>query len=159
MVRICFVCLGNICRSPTAEGVMRHLAHRDGLAERVHCESAGTEGWHQGEPADERTRRAARARGIDLTAAAQQFRRVDFARFDYVVAMDRANRRVLEKLAPDAAARGKVHLLRAFDAASPADADVPDPYYGGPAGFEEVLDLCEAACRGLLEHLRAKHGL
>ncbi|HTV18712.1 MAG TPA: low molecular weight protein-tyrosine-phosphatase [Polyangiaceae bacterium] len=158
-VRVCFVCLGNICRSPTAEGVMKHLVQRAGLGERVAVESAGTADYHTGELPDRRARAAAQARGVALESRARQFVAGDFARLDYVLAMDEENERNLQRLAPDAEARAKVRLLRSFDAASPPGAPVPDPYYGGDDGFEQVLDLCEAACAGLLAELRREHRL
>jgi protein-tyrosine phosphatase len=154
-MRILFVCMGNICRSPTAEGVMRRLLDEEGLADRVHVESAGTGGWHVGEPPDERATLAARRRGITLAGAAQQFRPADFRSFDLLIAMDRENLRELLAIAPDEEAAEKVRLLREFDPATSGDLDVPDPYYGGDRGFETVLDLVEAACRGLLDELRA----
>ncbi len=149
--------MGNICRSPTAEGVMRRLLDDAGLADRVHVESAGTGGWHAGEPPDERATIAARRRGITLAGAAQQVRAADFRDFDLLVAMDRANLRELLAQVPDEDAADKVRLLREFDPASSGapDLDVPDPYYGGDRGFETVLDMVEAACRGLLDELRA----
>jgi protein-tyrosine phosphatase len=155
-VRVCFVCLGNICRSPTAEGVMRAAVARAGLTDRVTLDSAGTGGWHVGELPDPRTRAAALRRGITLDHRARQFRRDDFARFDLVVAMDVTNRRALLAMAPDEAARAKVVLLRSYDTAAAPDAEVPDPYYGEHDGFEAVLDICEAACAGLLEDVRAR---
>jgi protein-tyrosine phosphatase len=158
-VSVCFVCLGNICRSPTAEGVMKHLIGRHGLSDRVQVESAGTAGYHSGELPDRRSRAAARARGLSLESRARQFTAADFERFDYVLAMDAENLGHLLALAPDAAARAKVRLFSAFDPASPPGAPVPDPYHGGPEGFERVLDLCEAACEGLLAHLRREHPL
>src|SRR5262245_12434090 len=158
VVRICFVCLGNICRSPTAEAVMRHLVEQEGLAKRIAVESAGTGDWHVGDPPDRRARAVGEKRGIRLSGTARQFTESDFARYDHVIAMDRSNRDELVGMAPDAAARGKVRLLRSFDASAPPDADVPDPYYGGPRGFDEVFDICERACRGLLDHLRRDHG-
>ncbi len=154
-MRILFVCMGNICRSPTAEGVMRRLLDEEGLADRVHVESAGTGGWHVGEPPDERATLAARRRGIALAGAAQQVRPADFRSFDLLIAMDRENLRELLAIAPDEEAAEKVRLLREFDPAASGDLDVPDPYYGGDRGFETVLDLVEAACRGLLDELRA----
>ena len=154
-MRILFVCMGNICRSPTAEGVMRRLLDEEGLADRVHVESAGTGGWHVGEPPDERATLAARRRGIALAGAAQQVRRADFRSFDLLIAMDRENLRELLAIAPDEEAAEKVRLLREFDPAASGDLDVPDPYHGGDRGFETVLDLVEAACRGLLDELRA----
>ena len=150
--------MGNICRSPTAEGVMRRIVDDAGLADRVQVESAGTGGWHAGEPPDRRATLAARRRGITLEGAARQVRQDDFERFDLLIAMDRANLRELLALAPDEDAAEKVRLLREFDpmSAGAPDLDVPDPYYGGDHGFETVLDLVEAACRGLLDELRAQ---
>lgn len=158
-VRLSFVCLGNICRSPTAEAVMRHLVREAGLEGKVLIDSAGLGDWHVGEPRDRRSAAVGARRGIPLAGAARQFTRGDFARFDYVLAMDRTNERELLRLASDDAARAKVRLLRSFDPAAPAGAEVPDPYYGGPEGFERVFDICEAACRGLLAHVRREHGL
>jgi protein-tyrosine phosphatase len=155
-VRICFVCLGNICRSPTAEGVMRLALTRAGLADRVTIESAGTGGWHVGELPDPRTRAAAARRGIELDHLGRQFRRDDFARFDLVLAMDAANHRALVSIAPDDAARAKVRLFRSYDPDAPEGAEVPDPYYGGGDGFEQVLDICEAACAGLIAELASR---
>lgn len=157
MVRISFVCLGNICRSPTAEGVMRHMLDEAGLGERVSIDSAGTGSWHVGEPPDERARQEARRRGYRLTGRARQFGPGDFAEVDYVIAMDRSNAHALREMAPDDAARSKIHLLRDFDPESPAGSEVPDPYYEG--GFDLVLDIAERSCRGLLGHLRREHGI
>jgi len=156
-MRILFVCMGNICRSPTAEGVMRALLRAEGLDGRIELDSAGTGDWHAGYPPDARAVAAARARAIELDGAARQVTTEDFERFDLVLAMDRENARELLARAPDDAARAKVRLLREFDPAAVAagDLDVPDPYYGGPHGFERVLDLVEAASRGLLDELRA----
>jgi protein-tyrosine phosphatase len=159
MVRVCFVCLGNICRSPTAEGVMRHLVEREGLAGSVEIDSAGTGAWHAGEQADERARAAALRRGFRLDSIARQVTRDDFDRFDYLIAMDRDNQMALERMAPEPEKRSKVRLLRSFDPSAPRGAAVPDPYYGGDRGFEEVLDICEAACRGLLEHIARERSL
>lgn len=158
-VRVCFVCLGNICRSPTAEGVMRSVLTRAGLDGVVLVESAGTADYHTGELPDMRSRAAAKARGVLLESRAQQFLASSFARFDYVLAMDAQNLDHLKQLASSADDRNKVRLLRSFDPASPLDARVPDPYHGGADGFEQVLDLCEAACDGLLQHLRRAHSL
>lgn len=154
MVRICFVCLGNICRSPTAEAVMRHLVAREGLEDRIVIESAGTGGWHAGEVRDRRSREVGARRGMPLGGRARQFVPVDFSRFDWVLAMDGQNLRDLLDLAPDEAARKKIRRLRSFDPASAPDADVPDPYYGGADGFDQVFDICLAACEGLLAHVR-----
>jgi protein-tyrosine phosphatase len=154
-MRILFVCMGNICRSPTAEGVMRRLLDEAGLADRVDVESAGTGGWHAGEPPDERATLAARRRGVTLEGAARQVRSDDFRRFDLLIALDRSNLRELLLRAPDEDAAEKVRLLREFDPAAAGDLDVPDPYYGGDRGFETVLDMVAAACRGLIDELRA----
>jgi protein-tyrosine phosphatase len=158
-VRLSFVCLGNICRSPTAEAVMRHLVEQQGLEGRVVLDSAGLGDWHVGEARDARSQAVGEKRGVLLEGVARQFQAEDFARFDYVLAMDRQNRSGLLALAPDDAARAKVRLLRSFDPAAPPEAEVPDPYYGGARGFDQVFDICEAACAGLLEHLRRTHRL
>ncbi len=160
-VAVLFVCLGNICRSPTAEGVFRHLVRERGLEGRITIDSAGTSGWHQGERADARTVAAARRRGISWDHRARQTVAADFARFDLLVAMDRKNLGDLLSAAPDEAARAKVVLLRSFDPTLPPgdDLDVPDPYYGGEEGFETVLDLCARACGGLLDALVRERGL
>ena len=156
MIRLLFVCMGNICRSPTAEGVMRGLLREQGLEHAVEVDSAGTGAWHEGSPPDSRATAAARSRGIVLDGAARIVERGDFERFDLILAADRRNLRDLRAAAP-AGARARLHLLREFDPASDGapDLDVPDPYYGGDDGFEHVLDLVEAACRGLLDELRA----
>jgi protein-tyrosine phosphatase len=158
-VRLSFVCLGNICRSPTAEAVMRHLIKKEGLEKKVLLDSAGLGDWHIGNPRDSRSQAVGKKRGVPLEGVARQFQPGDFARFDYVLAMDRQNQKGLMALAPDEQARAKVRLLRSFDPAAPPDAEVPDPYYGGPHGFEQVFDICEAACAGLLDHLRRTHRL
>ena len=158
MVRLCFVCLGNICRSPTAEGVMRHLLEERGLAREVGVDSAGTGAYHVGEPPDRRATKAAKQRGIELTGRARKFNVEDFERFDYVLAMDRSNFDDLMAVAPKHLV-GRLSLLRDFEPASPRGSSVPDPYYGGVDGFEEVIDLCLAACQALLDHLVERHGL
>jgi low molecular weight protein-tyrosine phosphatase len=149
-----FVCLGNICRSPTAEGVMRDLVRREGLEDWITLDSAGTGGWHVGDPPDARASATARARGIVLEGSARQVRASDFEDFDLLLAMDRSNLRDLHRLAPDEEAATRLKLLREFDPAASGDLDVPDPYYGGSGGFEEVLDLVQAACLGLLAEIR-----
>ena len=152
--RLLFVCLGNICRSPTGEAVMRHLARDAGREHEFEIESAGTGGWHIGAPPDARATKAARRRGIVLEGAARQVTPDDFERFDLLLAMDRENLRHLRALAPSPQARAKARLLREFDpdSAGAPDLDVPDPFYGEADGFEIVLDQIEGACRGLLTH-------
>jgi protein-tyrosine phosphatase len=149
VTRVLFVCLGNICRSPTAEGVMRRLVREHGLEDEIEIDSAGTGGWHVGAPPDARATEAARRRGTELSGSARRFDpRRDFDRFDLILAMDAENKRDLLAMAPDEEARAKVRMFRA------GDLDVPDPYYGGADGFEEVLDLAEEAARELLAELR-----
>jgi protein-tyrosine phosphatase len=157
VVRLLFVCLGNICRSPTAEGVMRALVTREGIGDRVIVDSAGTGSWHVGSPPDRRARDAAQERGVVLEGSARQVRPADFEDFDLLLAMDAANQRELRALAPSAGDQDRVRLLREFDPASAgrSNLDVPDPYYGAAGGFEEVLDLVQAACEGLLAEIRA----
>ena len=154
IIRVCFVCLGNICRSPTAEGVMRRLVEDEGLSERIDIDSAGTAAYHVGESPDKRSRQAARRRGFPLDSRARKFERDDFGVQNYVLAMDRENLADLEALRAGSSFEGHLSLLRDFDPLAPPGSEVPDPYYGGDAGFEEVIDLCEAACRGLIEAIR-----
>jgi protein-tyrosine phosphatase len=155
MTRILFVCLGNICRSPTAEAVMRGLVEQRGLQGCVEVDSAGTGGWHVGESPDARAAAAARARGFTLGGRARQVSVQDFRDFDLILAMDHANERDLRGIAPNRQAAAKVRLLRDFDPSSDrsGERDVPDPYYGGADGFERVIDLVQAACAGVLDSL------
>jgi protein-tyrosine phosphatase len=152
-IRICFVCLGNICRSPTAHGVMARLVADAGLAAAIEVDSAGTAAYHVGELPDERSRAAARRRGIELTHRARQFAAADLDRFDLVVAMDGQNLRRLRQLAAGRTGPPIV-LLRSFDPTAAPGAEVPDPWDSDDDGFEEVLDQCERACAGLLAHVR-----
>lgn len=151
--RICFVCLGNICRSPTAEGVLRHLVAAAKRQQDFSIESAGTAAYHAGEAPDRRSAATARQRGIELAGAARGFVAEDFDRFDHVVAMDRSNLSDLMALARSDEDRAKLLLLRAFDprVEDGSNADVPDPYYGGDRGFEDVLDICMRSCAAMLE--------
>ena len=154
-IRVLFVCLGNICRSPTAEAVFRALVERSGLQDIIEIESAGTAAYHAGEGPDHRATRAAGVRGYDMSALrARQVDEADFLRFDYILAMDSANHRELISLCP-AESRHKVGFFLDYGENDPGS-DVPDPYYGGEDGFDHVLDLVEDAARGLLEDLRCK---
>lgn len=145
--------MGNICRSPTAEGVFRHHVRDAGLEAHIHVESAGTHAYHVGEPADRRAQAAASRRGISLEGIrARRVTDEDFAKFDHILAMDQDNLRLLVERAPEDL-RGKIRLFLEF-AESRSETEVPDPYYGGSTGFERVLDLVEEASRGLLETLR-----
>jgi protein-tyrosine phosphatase len=155
-MRICFVCMGNICRSPTAEGVMRALVDSAGLAGKVTLDSAGTGGWHAGELPDERSREAAAKRGYDLTHRARQFKPTDFERFDLVLACDLENLEHLRRMAGRVTVVPPIRLLRSYEPNAPLDAEVPDPYGGEGDDFDRVLDICERACRGLLEDIRQR---
>ena len=154
-MKILFVCLGNICRSPTAEAVFRAVAAREAPELMIEVDSAGTAGYHIGEPPDLRTRQAASRRGYDMSLLrARIVEPRDFEDFDFILAMDSENLKVLNHRAP-AHARDRVRLFLEF-APDATTTEVPDPYYGGPNGFEEVLDLVEAATQGLLQHLRQR---
>jgi protein-tyrosine phosphatase len=152
-IKLLFVCLGNICRSPAAENLMNHLVEAQGLGDRITCDSAGTSGYHIGEPPDRRMTLAARQRGIPMQGAARQFQRSDFEHFDWILAMDEDNYDDILRLDPQGQYRHKVRLMCDFCTRSQARS-VPDPYYGGPEGFDKVLDLLTDACEGLLAHLK-----
>ena len=153
-MRVLFVCLGNICRSPTAEGVFRRKLHEAGLESRVTVDSAGTGDWHVGKAPDARTRVAAMRRGYDLSALrARQVRKADFGEFDLILAMDLANLADLKRLGQGVGTAELDLFLRRY--AGELD-EVPDPYYGGEAGFEQVLDLIERACDALLLEVKGR---
>lgn len=152
--RVLFVCLGNICRSPLAEGVFRHLVEAEGLGHAFEIDSAGTGDWHVGQPPDVRSAAVARRNGVELTGRARQVAKDDLHRFDHVIAMDRDNLDSLLAMAREGAARARIALLRAHDPDANGDVDVPDPYYGGPAGFDEVYRIVSRSCRVLLDELR-----
>lgn len=158
-IRVCFVCLGNICRSPIAEGILQTLVRDAGLAARIAVESAGTMAYREGERPDQRARDVARSHGVHLCSRARRFVAADFVRFDYVVAMDRQNREDLRAMAPDPESARKIALCRTFDPAVTGEADTPDPYFGDTRDFEDVFALCHAACEGLLAHLLRRHGI
>ena len=156
VIRVLFVCAGNICRSPTAEGVFRHRVAAAGLEGFIEIDSAGTGGWHVGAPPDPRSQHAARRRGFDIgSLRARQVCLEDFERFDYVLAMDYDNMRALAPLH----SRPAEHKIRLFLGFAPESGreEVPDPFYGAAGGFDEVLDLIERAADGLLAHIRATH--
>lgn len=154
-LRILFVCMGNICRSPTAEGILRAKLDAAGLAEAVELDSAGTGDWHVGKAPDARAIQAAAGRGYDIgDLRARQVAKDDFQRFDLILAMDQDNLAWLEQLRPGAGTVPELFLARQGLAVD----EVPDPYYGGAAGFERVLDLLESACDGLVAEVAARHG-
>jgi protein-tyrosine phosphatase len=153
--RLCFVCLGNICRSPTAEATFRALVEQRGLGDQFTLDSAGTGGHHQGEPAHPGTRREAERRGLRITHRARQVTRADFARFDLLVAMDRQNHAHLLALATSDEERARVVLFRSYDPRAD-DQDVPDPWYSGE--FARVFDICQRASGKLLAHLLGETG-
>ena len=158
MIKILFVCMGNICRSPTAQGVFEYLVNSEQLADAIAIDSAGTYAYHIGEVPDKRARAAALKRGIDLGGQrARRVAEVDFQEFDYVLAMDRDNYDDLLSICPSDHA-GKLRLFLEF-APELGVQEVPDPYYGGVTGFERVLDLIEQASRGLLADIREQHGV
>ncbi|GAB5404266.1 MAG: low molecular weight protein-tyrosine-phosphatase [Aureliella sp.] len=151
---VLFVCLGNICRSPAAEGVLQSLIDQRNLADLVFVDSAGTSSYHIGEPADKRMRAAAKNRSIELTSRSRMVSSRDLTKFDLVIAMDRSNYRELEAMV-SGAGRGNVRLLSDYLEGDWPD-EVPDPYYGGDEGFEQVLDMLAAACPVLLDELMAQ---
>ena len=156
IVRVLFVCMGNICRSPTAEAVFRRHVEKAGLGERIHIDSAGTVDYHVGAAPDARAQQAAKQRGYDMSMLrGRQVEVEDFGRFDYVLAMDNLNLVTLERLRP---LEAKSHLGLFLEFAEQHDEwEVPDPYYGGTDGFERVLDMVEEAATGLLQHIRQQH--
>lgn len=158
MVKVLFVCMGNICRSPTAEGVFRHLVAAEQLAHRIEIDSAGTHAYHIGNPPDVRSQAAALRRGIDISSLrARRVSAADFERFDYVLAMDEDNLMHLTAVCP-VEHRGKAKLFLEFaQGMDERERNVPDPYYGGPAGFERVIDLVEVAAAGLLADIRRRY--
>jgi len=151
--RVTFVCTGNICRSPMAESILRRHVRNAGLADRVEVDSSGTEGWHTGKPADERTDAALREAGYGTGHAARRFDPAWFATYDLILALDTGHLRELRALAPDDAAAERVRPLRDFDPSPSTDRDVPDPYYGDHTDFTHVRTLIEAATPGVIAHI------
>lgn len=153
--RVCFVCLGNIVRSPLAENLFRSLAEQRGAGERYVAGSAGTGAWHVGEPPDARMRRVAARHGLSYNGRARQFQTADFGRYDLILALDRENYSELNHLAKTETQRRKIRMLREFDPLGSPQASVPDPYYEGLEGFEEVYAMIERSVNGLLDALEA----
>jgi len=155
-ISVLFVCMGNICRSPTAEAVFRHFVENAGMSEHILIDSAGTHDYHVGDSPDSRAQRSAQQRGYDMSGLrGRQVGEGDFNRFDYVLAMDMANLQILRSIAPPGADK-KTRLFLEY-ARHHGEREVPDPYYGGSDGFERVLDMVEDAAQGLLEEIRRRH--
>ena len=157
-IRVLFVCLGNICRSPLAEAVFRHLVRQRGLEDRFVIDSAGTSGYHRGAPPDRRSTEVAMRSGVELTGRSSKVAADDLRRFDYVIAMDAENLEGIQLLQDRARGTATVGRLRDWDP-DPDHGNVPDPYYGGPRGFDDVQDIVERATAGLLDHIVREHGL
>jgi protein-tyrosine phosphatase len=153
IVEVCFVCLGNICRSPLAQGVFEFLVAEKGLKEKIKISSAGTGNWHVGKSPDSRMQTTAKKYNIHMKSRARQFQPDDFDRMDLVLAMDRANRDELKRMCPSPAAEKKLRLFRSFDPESKGDQDVPDPYYGGGEGFETVFQIVHRTCPEILKYI------
>lgn len=156
-VSVLFVCHGNICRSPLAEGVFRQLVRQRGLDRRFEIDSAGTSSYHEGDPPDERSAAVARQRGIELSGRSRPLVAADLQRFDYVIVMDAQNQEAVERLVARRS-RASVRLAREFDPQADGDLDVPDPYYGGTRGFENVHDILDRACARLLDEIVLERG-
>ncbi len=153
---ICFVCLGNICRSPLAEGVFQHLINNQGLENQIIIHSAGTGGWHVGASPDARMQATALKKGVQLTSRAQQIQAGDIRRFDLVLAMDRSNLETMETLCSPEMAAKKLRLFRSFDPEAKGDLDVPDPYYGRNDGFEHVFQIVHRTCPPILDYVKSQ---
>ncbi len=152
VVRVLFVCLGNICRSPLAEGIFRHLVRERDLEHLFEIDSAGTSGYHDGDPPDSRSVATARARGVVVEGRSRKIVAEDLHEYDWVIVMDDENLRNVRDLAARAKGRARIHLLREWDLHEPGGG-VPDPYYGGPRGFDDVHDIVERSCVRLLDAL------
>ena len=153
--KICFVCLGNICRSPTAEGIFQHLVNERGLQAYFYIDSAGTSAFHVGEPANSKSQKTANQHGVQLNSRARQFDPSDLEEFDLILAMDHENFDNLQKMDVKGAYSGKIFLMREFDP-QPGTKAVPDPYYGGMDGFQEVYDILYRSCKNLLDRLEER---
>lgn len=158
-IGVLFICLGNICRSPLAEALFRKAVVDEGLESRFRIDSAGTSGYHDGDPPDVRTTETARRRGVEVAGRSRRVTDADLEAFDYLVVMDAENLRSVERIVGGNGAARRPVRLREFDPGAEGDLDVPDPYFGGPGGFGEVHEMVERATRGLLEHIRREHRL
>jgi protein-tyrosine phosphatase len=156
MIEVCFVCLGNICRSPLAQGVFEKLVVEEGLQDRIGVSSAGTGSWHIGSPPDQRMQKTANKYGVQLNSRGQQFQPSDFYNFDLILAMDDHNLSVLEQYCPNPEKAENLKLFRSFDPEANLDLDVPDPYYGGGKGFEIVYEIVDRTCPKILEFLKTR---
>ena len=157
-VEVCFVCLGNICRSPLAQGVFEALVKSENLQDFITISSAGVGDWHVGNPPDSRMQQTARKHGIQLNSRAHQFQASDFKRMDLVLAMDHSNLSALQQMRPASELHDKLFLFRSFDPENNGDLEVPDPYYGDDKGFEAVYQMVERTCPKVLDHLKMKLG-
>ncbi len=158
-IRLLFVCLGNICRSPAAEGIMAGIVEKNDLQDIIVVDSAGTSGWHEGDLPDERMRSHGEKRGYDFCSRARKFRRSDFDDFDYIIVMDQNNYTTVKSMASGPEQAGKIHLMTDYAVQYSSQDEIPDPYYGGTSGFELVLDLLEDACEGLLQSIKKDYSL
>lgn len=154
-MKICFVCQGNIIRSPLAENMFRHLAEERGISQGFQLDSAGTSAYHVGEAPDRRMRQVAAEHGFKYTGRARQFRREDLINHDLIIVMDKNNHRILTSMAEDQDQLNKIRMMREFDPQGDGDLDVPDPYYGGVEGFQETFQIVKRSCAGLLEVLES----
>lgn len=154
-MKICFVCQGNIIRSPLAENMFRHLVEEGDLSGKYQLDSAGTSAYHAGEAPDRRMRQVAAEHGFVYTGRAKQFRREDLKTRDLIVVMDQENRRIVESMAEDQVQMNKIRMMREFDPEGEGEMDVPDPYYGGLEGFEDTFQIVKRSCEGLLEALES----
>ena len=156
-IRILFVCMGNICRSPLAESIFAHLARERGVEDRFEVASAGTSAYHAGDPPDRRSVATARARGVTVSGTSRQLNARDLHDFDYVIVMDAENRSAVDRLRATDGGSARIHRLREWDPAK-SGLDVPDPYFGGGRGFDDVHDIVERSCAALLEDLLTEEG-
>ncbi|QPJ64934.1 MAG: low molecular weight phosphotyrosine protein phosphatase [Candidatus Nitrohelix vancouverensis] len=158
-ISVCFICLGNICRSPLAQGVFEDLIAKEGLENRILVSSAGVGDWHVGSPPDARMQNTARNRGITLNSRAQQIQTGDLKRLDLALAMDESNMLALKQIFPSSADPKKLRMFRSFDPQHNGDLNVPDPYYGGDAGFENVFDIVNRTCPQIIAFLKQEYAL